>query len=75
VAFVVLARTAASHLFRGHVHEALIRHLVGATLAVTFVTVGELTAPWTLPLLVTVAPIRATPPQFRPLKCSPDPTV
>jgi predicted nucleic acid-binding protein len=47
VSFVVLDTDAASHLFRGKVSEQLRRHTVGATLAVTFVTVGELTK-WTL---------------------------
>lgn len=44
---VVLDTDAASHLFRGRLDDALSRHLVGSTLAVTFVTVGELTK-WTL---------------------------
>jgi predicted nucleic acid-binding protein len=47
VSFVVLDTDAASHLFRGRVSEALRRHTLGSTLAVTFVTVGELTK-WTL---------------------------
>jgi predicted nucleic acid-binding protein len=47
VSFVVLDTDAASHLFRGKVSEQLRRHTAGATLAVTFVTVGELTK-WTL---------------------------
>lgn len=47
MSFVVLDTDAASHLFRGKVSEPLRRHTVGATLAVTFVTVGELTK-WTL---------------------------
>lgn len=47
MSFVVLDTDAASHLFRGRVDESLTRHLVGSTLAVTFVTVGELTK-WTL---------------------------
>ena len=45
--FVVLDTEAASHLFRGRVDDGLARHLLGSTLAVTFVTVGELTK-WTL---------------------------
>jgi predicted nucleic acid-binding protein len=45
--FVVLDTDAASHIFRGRVSNAVTQHLVGATLAVTFVTVGELTK-WTL---------------------------
>jgi predicted nucleic acid-binding protein len=45
--FVVLDTDAASHLFRGRVDEALTQAMLGSTLAVTFVTVGELTK-WTL---------------------------
>jgi predicted nucleic acid-binding protein len=40
VGFVVLDTDVASHLFRGRVDETLTRHLVGSTLAITFVTVG-----------------------------------
>jgi predicted nucleic acid-binding protein len=47
MSFVVLDTDAASHVFRGRVNDAVTRHLAGATLAVTFVTVGELTK-WTL---------------------------
>ena len=47
MSFVVLDTDAASHLLRGRVDEALTRNIVGSTLAVTFVTVGELTK-WTL---------------------------
>lgn len=46
MSFVVLDTDAASHLFRGKVSEQLRRHTIGATLAVMFITVGELTK-WT----------------------------
>jgi len=47
VSFVVLDTDAASHLFRGRVDENVTRHMLGSTLAITYVTVGEMTK-WTL---------------------------
>ena len=47
MSFVVLDTDAASHLFRGRVDDSFTRAMLGSTLAVMFVTVGELTK-WTL---------------------------
>jgi toxin FitB len=47
VSFVVLDTDVASAVLRGRVPDPLARRLTGQSLAVTFVTVGELTR-WTL---------------------------
>ena len=47
MSFVVLDTDAASRLFIGREDEGLTRHILGSTLTVTFVTVGEMTK-WTL---------------------------